>query len=57
MTTAGEFLVCCCAKFQVIVPTNAESLPALPEPEASELKKHLKQVIYTLGKVLRFSRT
>ncbi|NWI83913.1 MADD protein, partial [Dryoscopus gambensis] len=39
---------------RVIVPTNAESLPALPEPEASELKKHLKQVICTFGKGLRF---
>lgn len=29
---------------QVIAPTNAEILPPLPEPEAGELKKHLKQV-------------
>uniref|UniRef100_A0A672R0N4 MAP kinase-activating death domain protein n=1 Tax=Sinocyclocheilus grahami TaxID=75366 RepID=A0A672R0N4_SINGR len=29
---------------KVIVPSNAELLPPLPEPEASELKKHLKQV-------------
>uniref|UniRef100_A0A671RCU1 MAP kinase-activating death domain protein n=1 Tax=Sinocyclocheilus anshuiensis TaxID=1608454 RepID=A0A671RCU1_9TELE len=28
---------------KVIVPSNAELLPPLPEPEASELKKHLKQ--------------
>ncbi|XP_048339819.1 MAP kinase-activating death domain protein isoform X13 [Sphaerodactylus townsendi] len=28
---------------KVIAPTNAELLPVLPEPEASELKKHLKQ--------------
>ncbi|XP_031966812.1 MAP kinase-activating death domain protein isoform X26 [Corvus moneduloides] len=33
---------------RVIVPTNAESLPALPEPEASELKKHLKQYLKCL---------
>uniref|UniRef100_A0A8C2I6V0 MAP kinase-activating death domain protein n=1 Tax=Cyprinus carpio TaxID=7962 RepID=A0A8C2I6V0_CYPCA len=29
---------------KVIAPSNAELLPPLPEPEASELKKHLKQV-------------
>nr|XP_027314619.1 MAP kinase-activating death domain protein isoform X16 [Anas platyrhynchos] len=33
---------------KVIVPTNAESLPALPEPEASELKKHLKQCLVSM---------
>ncbi|XP_068017664.1 MAP kinase-activating death domain protein isoform X15 [Melanerpes formicivorus] len=33
---------------RVIVPTNAESLPALPEPEASELKKHLKQCLISM---------
>nr|XP_013814919.1 PREDICTED: MAP kinase-activating death domain protein isoform X2 [Apteryx mantelli mantelli] len=33
---------------KVIVPTNAESLPALPEPEASELKKHLKQYLVSM---------
>ncbi|XP_048803551.1 MAP kinase-activating death domain protein isoform X17 [Lagopus muta] len=33
---------------KVIVPTNAESLPALPEPEASELKKHLKQSLVSM---------
>eukprot|EP00061_Rhincodon_typus_P017958 g46911.t1 len=27
----------------VIAPTNAEVLPAMPEPAATELKKHLKQ--------------
>ncbi|XP_050830769.1 MAP kinase-activating death domain protein isoform X6 [Serinus canaria] len=34
---------------RVIVPTNAESLPALPEPEASELKKHLKQALASMS--------
>ncbi|MBN3280243.1 MADD protein, partial [Polyodon spathula] len=29
---------------KVTVPNNAEFLPVFPEPEASELKKHLKQV-------------
>ncbi|XP_064318665.1 MAP kinase-activating death domain protein isoform X6 [Phalacrocorax carbo] len=33
---------------RVIIPTNAESLPALPEPEASELKKHLKQCLVSM---------
>ncbi|XP_078246131.1 MAP kinase-activating death domain protein isoform X36 [Pogona vitticeps] len=33
---------------KVIVPTNAELLPALPEPEASELKKHLKQCLVSM---------
>ncbi|XP_062432020.1 MAP kinase-activating death domain protein isoform X2 [Rhea pennata] len=33
---------------KVIIPTNAESLPALPEPEASELKKHLKQCLISM---------
>ncbi|XP_024151075.1 MAP kinase-activating death domain protein isoform X7 [Oryzias melastigma] len=33
---------------KVIVPTNAESLPPLPEPEAGELKKHLKQCLVRL---------
>ncbi|XP_040414008.1 MAP kinase-activating death domain protein isoform X13 [Cygnus olor] len=33
---------------KVIVPTNAESLPSLPEPEASELKKHLKQCLVSM---------
>ncbi|NXJ78311.1 MADD protein, partial [Trogon melanurus] len=34
---------------RVIVPTNAESLPSLPEPEASELKKHLKQALASMS--------
>ncbi|XP_047923237.1 MAP kinase-activating death domain protein isoform X35 [Anser cygnoides] len=34
---------------KVIVPTNAESLPSLPEPEASELKKHLKQALASMS--------
>ncbi|XP_038126538.1 MAP kinase-activating death domain protein isoform X22 [Cyprinodon tularosa] len=33
---------------KVIVPTNAENLPPLPEPEAGELKKHLKQCLVRL---------
>ncbi|XP_061854267.1 MAP kinase-activating death domain protein isoform X6 [Colius striatus] len=33
---------------RVIVPPNAESLPALPEPEATELKKHLKQCLVSM---------
>ncbi|KAM6360450.1 MAP kinase-activating death domain protein isoform 1-T2 [Alca torda] len=33
---------------RVIIPTNAEALPALPEPEASELKKHLKQCLVSM---------
>ncbi|XP_026507055.1 MAP kinase-activating death domain protein isoform X4 [Terrapene carolina triunguis] len=33
---------------KVIVPTNAESLPVLPEPEALELKKHLKQCLVSM---------
>uniref|UniRef100_A0A8D2LYW4 MAP kinase-activating death domain protein n=1 Tax=Varanus komodoensis TaxID=61221 RepID=A0A8D2LYW4_VARKO len=33
---------------KVIVPTNAELLPALPEPEALELKKHLKQCLVSM---------
>ncbi|XP_019407109.1 PREDICTED: MAP kinase-activating death domain protein isoform X15 [Crocodylus porosus] len=33
---------------KVIVPTNAEMLPILPEPEASELKKHLKQCLVSM---------
>ncbi|XP_037611524.1 MAP kinase-activating death domain protein isoform X17 [Sebastes umbrosus] len=33
---------------KVIAPTNAELLPPLPEPEASELKKHLKQLLECL---------
>ncbi|NXU47947.1 MADD protein, partial [Turnix velox] len=34
---------------RVIVPTNAEALPSLPEPEASELKKHLKQALASMS--------
>ncbi|XP_037611443.1 MAP kinase-activating death domain protein isoform X8 [Sebastes umbrosus] len=34
---------------KVIAPTNAELLPPLPEPEASELKKHLKQLLEALA--------
>uniref|UniRef100_A0A670J1A4 MAP kinase-activating death domain protein n=1 Tax=Podarcis muralis TaxID=64176 RepID=A0A670J1A4_PODMU len=33
---------------KVIVPTNAESVPVLPEPESSELKKHLKQCLVSM---------
>ncbi|XP_028298777.1 MAP kinase-activating death domain protein isoform X4 [Gouania willdenowi] len=33
---------------KVIAPTNAEILPPLPEPEAAELKKHLKQCLLRL---------
>ncbi|XP_043100299.1 MAP kinase-activating death domain protein isoform X22 [Puntigrus tetrazona] len=33
---------------KVIAPSNAELLPPLPEPEASELKKHLKQLLECL---------
>ncbi|XP_039213645.1 MAP kinase-activating death domain protein isoform X21 [Crotalus tigris] len=34
---------------KVIVPTNAELLPALPEPEVLELKKHLKQALASMS--------
>uniref|UniRef100_A0A8C5PGV6 MAP kinase-activating death domain protein n=1 Tax=Leptobrachium leishanense TaxID=445787 RepID=A0A8C5PGV6_9ANUR len=34
---------------KVVVPTNAELLPVLPEPEASELKKHLKQCLHSMS--------
>ncbi|XP_067351787.1 MAP kinase-activating death domain protein isoform X24 [Channa argus] len=34
---------------KVIAPTNAEILPPLPEPEASELKKHLKQALASMS--------
>ncbi|XP_048828295.1 LOW QUALITY PROTEIN: MAP kinase-activating death domain protein-like [Brienomyrus brachyistius] len=34
---------------KVIVPSNAEILPELPEPEASELKKHLKQALASMS--------
>ncbi|XP_061100684.1 MAP kinase-activating death domain protein isoform X4 [Conger conger] len=34
---------------KVIKPTNAELLPVLPEPEAVELKKHLKQALASMS--------
>ncbi|XP_075044244.1 MAP kinase-activating death domain protein isoform X27 [Mixophyes fleayi] len=34
---------------KVVVPSNAELLPVLPEPEASELKKHLKQALASMS--------
>nr|DBA17467.1 TPA: hypothetical protein GDO54_002908 [Pyxicephalus adspersus] len=34
---------------KVVAPTNAELLPILPEPEASELKKHLKQALASMS--------
>nr|XP_044995853.1 MAP kinase-activating death domain protein isoform X33 [Jaculus jaculus] len=34
---------------RVIAPTNAEALPALPEPESLELKKHLKQALASMS--------
>ncbi|KAM4720642.1 MAP kinase-activating death domain protein isoform 8-T8 [Rhinophrynus dorsalis] len=34
---------------KVVAPTNAEILPPLPEPEASELKKHLKQCLHSMS--------
>ncbi|KAM4720639.1 MAP kinase-activating death domain protein isoform 5-T5 [Rhinophrynus dorsalis] len=34
---------------KVVAPTNAEILPPLPEPEASELKKHLKQALASMS--------
>ncbi|XP_047219008.1 MAP kinase-activating death domain protein isoform X7 [Girardinichthys multiradiatus] len=34
---------------KVIAPTNAENLPPLPEPEAGELKKHLKQALASMS--------
>ncbi|XP_026526996.1 MAP kinase-activating death domain protein isoform X8 [Notechis scutatus] len=34
---------------KVIVPTNAELLPTLPEPEVLELKKHLKQALASMS--------
>ncbi|CAO2579882.1 MAP kinase-activating death domain protein [Lemmus lemmus] len=34
---------------RVIVPTNAEVLPVLPEPESLELKKHLKQALASMS--------
>ncbi|KAM7424556.1 hypothetical protein PAMA_000753 [Pampus argenteus] len=34
---------------KVVAPTNAEHLPPLPEPEAGELKKHLKQALASMS--------
>ncbi|XP_064423235.1 MAP kinase-activating death domain protein isoform X6 [Latimeria chalumnae] len=34
---------------KVITPSNAELLPILPEPEATELKKHLKQALASMS--------
>ncbi|MFT7814513.1 MAP kinase-activating death domain protein-like [Arapaima gigas] len=34
---------------KVIAPSNAETLPTLPEPEAAELKKHLKQALASMS--------
>ncbi|XP_054627061.1 MAP kinase-activating death domain protein isoform X16 [Dunckerocampus dactyliophorus] len=34
---------------KVMAPTNAEILPPLPEPEAGELKKHLKQALASMS--------
>ncbi|KAM9545592.1 MAP kinase-activating death domain protein-like isoform 16-T16 [Salvelinus alpinus] len=34
---------------KVKVPTNAEHLPPLPEPESTELKKHLKQALASMS--------
>ncbi|XP_063800704.1 MAP kinase-activating death domain protein isoform X39 [Pseudophryne corroboree] len=34
---------------KVVVPSNAELLPVLPEPEVSELKKHLKQALASMS--------
>ncbi|XP_062845493.1 MAP kinase-activating death domain protein isoform X3 [Trichomycterus rosablanca] len=36
-----------CSK--VVAPNNAETLPPLPEPEAVELKKHLKQALASMS--------
>ncbi|XP_026563860.1 MAP kinase-activating death domain protein isoform X7 [Pseudonaja textilis] len=36
---------------KVIVPTNAELLPTLPEPEVLELKKHLKQTLISMSAI------
>ncbi|KAM3856106.1 MAP kinase-activating death domain protein isoform 3-T4 [Vipera latastei] len=38
---------------KVIVPTNAELVPALPEPEVLELKKHLKQTLISMSAITR----
>ncbi|XP_066439447.1 MAP kinase-activating death domain protein isoform X17 [Eleutherodactylus coqui] len=34
---------------KVVAPSNAELLPVLPEPEATELKKHLKQALASMS--------
>ncbi|XP_056382473.1 MAP kinase-activating death domain protein isoform X13 [Hyla sarda] len=34
---------------RVVAASNAEHLPPLPEPEASELKKHLKQCLHSMS--------
>ncbi|XP_010610737.1 MAP kinase-activating death domain protein isoform X4 [Fukomys damarensis] len=34
---------------RVMAPTNAETLPILPEPESLELKKHLKQALASMS--------
>ncbi|XP_058237801.1 MAP kinase-activating death domain protein isoform X24 [Hemibagrus wyckioides] len=34
---------------KVIAPNNAEILPPLPEPESTELKKHLKQALASMS--------
>ncbi|XP_039610015.1 MAP kinase-activating death domain protein isoform X18 [Polypterus senegalus] len=34
---------------KVIIPHNVEPLPALPEPEATDLKKHLKQALASMS--------
>ncbi|GCC19170.1 hypothetical protein chiPu_0018245 [Chiloscyllium punctatum] len=38
---------------KVIAPTNAEILPVMPEPEATELKKHLKQCLVSLSVIMQ----
>nr|XP_033784547.1 MAP kinase-activating death domain protein isoform X6 [Geotrypetes seraphini] len=38
---------------KVIVPSNAELLPLLPEPEVLELKKHLKQCLVSMTAIIQ----
>ncbi|XP_058858807.1 MAP kinase-activating death domain protein-like isoform X11 [Acipenser ruthenus] len=38
---------------KVTVPNNAEFLPVFPEPEASELKKHLKQCLVSMTALMQ----
>ncbi|XP_041075381.1 MAP kinase-activating death domain protein-like isoform X8 [Polyodon spathula] len=38
---------------KVTVPNNAEFLPVFPEPEASELKKHLKQCLVSMTTLMQ----